>query len=737
MRFILALFFALCLFGLNPAFAQNAAVAQKVEDALKQTETKKLSDEDLKTLIQTLEDPDERKDFLTKLKALQAVQQTQKEQVSPSSVQALDAVSKAVVDASSNLSTVIKSFADLPQASRWLERQWQSEEARQRWIAIFAQAASALIAGGVAFFFLQWALRIPRKKIATLEIKAWPMKLLALVGYHFLALMPVIAFTVASLFTLNFFELPKQADKAMSAFLSAFIVQQALVWFMQIVFAERVPRLRFIPLADESAAYLFIWCSRLAALIIFGYFMAQAAFNLGVPPGSVHAFASLIGLVVTLMVIIIVLQNRHAVTAWIRGKASENVPKNFWQSTRERLADLWHILAIVYLSVGFLIATLNIDEGFTTLLRATIVTLITLTLFRFLLRGIDRLVSHGFALPQELKLQFPFLEQRTNSYLPLLQRAIKALAWIIGGLIVLSAWGFDTAAWFATPLGKKVVSATIAIALTLLVTTVLWEVVNNFVDRFLQGRDPTGQIVERSARMRTLLPLLRHALDILLVIIAGFIILSELGVDITPLLAGAGIIGLAIGFGAQTLVKDFITGLFILLEDTISVGDFVLIGSVHKGVVEAMTIRTLRLRDVEGQVHSIPFSEVTSVINKTKIYAYVLIKVGVSYQVDLRKVMQVMNEVCEGMRQDPEFRYFIFEPMQMLGVEKFDSSSIIIQARIKTEAQKQWSIHNEYLLRLKDAFDREGIEIPYPTTYSINKHIGTEVTSAIGSTLPL
>ncbi len=719
MRFLLiglAIISALC--GM-PAFAQNTAVAQKVEEALKQTEGAKPTEEQINTVIQTLENQAERDAFLNKLKAFQAAtQQEKKEPVIPS-VQALDAITSSMTAASANFTMIVRGFADLPQASRWLQKQFDSEEARTAWLNFFAQAAIAIIAGLVAKYLVKWMLLRPRRMLSQLDVSTLASKIAAYLGYHLLSLLPVIAFTAATLFTLGVFELPPKASKAMVAFLDAFIVQHVITWMLQMIFAERAPRLRFLPLADESAAYLFVWCTRLSAFIVFGFFLSQAALYLDVPKGSVHAFSSFIGMMITLMVVIIVLQNRAQVSRWLRGKSEGDASKTFVQTTRARIADVWHVLAIVYLVIGYVIAALDIEQGFTTLIKATLVTIVTFIVFRFILSSIDHLVDKGFALPEELKRQFPFLEQRTNSYLPILERVVKAFAWIFGTLIILSAWGFDTAAWFASPIGKKVVSAAVSILITLFFVVVAWEFISNGIDRYLQGEDSHGRRIERSARMRTLLPLVRYAAHVMLIIVASFIILSEFGLDITPLLAGAGIIGLAVGFGAQTLVKDFITGLFILLEDTLSVGDVVWIGE-HKGEVEAFTIRTLRLRDVEGRVHSIPFSEVTSIINLTKYYAFILIEVGVAYDVDLQKVMRVMKEVADDLRQDPMFAVYIYEPMEVLGVERFDSSSIAVRGRMKTEPKRQWAIKREYMLRLKAAFDREGIEIPFPITTNIH-----------------
>ncbi len=716
MRYLPLILLLVLSFG-APAVAQlpsGPAVAQKVEEALKKNDTK-LTDEQINTVIQTLENQAERDAFLNKLKALRAAtastDATSKQPAVPS-VQALDAITNSMTAASSTFTMIVRSFADLPQISKWLQKQFDSEEARAAWLNFFAQAAAAIMAGLIAKYIVKLFLRRPRRMLAELNFNNLPSKLGAFFGYHLLSLLPVIGFTAAALFTLGVFELEPKPAKAMVAFLDAFIVQHVITWVLQMIFAERAPRLRFLPLADESAAYLFVWCTRLSAFIVFGFFLSQAALYLDVPKGSVHAFSSFIGLMITLMVVIIVLQNRAQVSSWLRGKHKEQ-QSGFVQSTRERVADVWHVLAIVYLVIGYVIAALDIEQGFTTLIKATLITLVTFILFRFILSSINHLVEKGFALPEELKRQYPFLEQRTNSYLPILDRVVKAFAWIIGTFIILSAWGFDTAAWFASPIGKKVLSSAVSIMITLFIVIVAWEFVSNGVDRYLQGEDAHGRCIERSARMRTLLPLVRYASHATLIIIASFIILSEFGLNITPLLAGAGIIGLAVGFGAQTLVKDFITGLFILLEDTISIGDVVKVGE-HSGVVESFTIRTLRLRDITGHVHSIPFSEVTSIVNQTKNYAYVLVDVGVGYDADLKQVMEIMKQVADVMRKDQAYTRYIYEAMEIFGIERFDASSIAMRARMKTDGQKQWAIKREYMLRLKAAFDKAGIDIPYP-----------------------
>jgi moderate conductance mechanosensitive channel len=209
-----------------------------------------------------------------------------------------------------------------------------------------------------------------------------------------------------------------------------------------------------------------------------------------------------------------------------------------------------------------------------------------------------------------------------------------------------------------------------------------------------------------------LLPLLRTAVFIVLFTIVTLIVLSELGVDIAPLIAGAGVVGIAVGFGSQALVKDVITGLFILLEDTLAVGEVVDVGKNHIGSVEAITIRTIRLRDMSGTVHTIPFSEVSTVRNMTRDYAYFVADVGVVYREDPDHVVAVLRKVAADLAKDPAWAPFIVEPLEVVGVDRFTDSAVVIRVRLKTVPLQQWSVGREFNRRMKKAFDANGIEMP-------------------------
>ena len=230
------------------------------------------------------------------------------------------------------------------------------------------------------------------------------------------------------------------------------------------------------------------------------------------------------------------------------------------------------------------------------------------------------------------------------------------IVWVAAAVAILSAWSVDIAAWLQHGFGRRVLQAIFTIGIVTILAIVIWEGISAAIVRYLTKTDSTGKPLARSSRVRSLLPVLRNLVFVVLATMVVLIALSEFGVNIAPLLATAGVAGLAIGFGAQTLVKDIITGVFILMEDTIAVGDVVDLGG-HAGVVEGMTIRTIRLRDGAGAVHTVPFGAVTIVQNLTKDFSYATFDIKVDYREDGDKVIAMIKQVGAEIEQDPAFRY--------------------------------------------------------------------------------
>ena len=224
-----------------------------------------------------------------------------------------------------------------------------------------------------------------------------------------------------------------------------------------------------------------------------------------------------------------------------------------------------------------------------------------------------------------------------------------------------------------------------------------------------------NKALETEKRVETLINILQSVGRIIIWAIFIMILLKKLGVDIGPILAGAGILGLAVGFGAQELVRDIISGFFMLLENQIRSGDVAIINGTG-GLVEKIELRTTTLRDFTGTTHIFQNGKINTISNMTMEWSAVVFDIGVAYKEDTDEVVSIMKEVGENLQNDPDFKENIIEPLEVFGVDQFADSAVIIKARIKTKPIMQWTVGREYRRRLKKAFDEKGIEIPFPHT---------------------
>jgi small-conductance mechanosensitive channel len=289
--------------------------------------------------------------------------------------------------------------------------------------------------------------------------------------------------------------------------------------------------------------------------------------------------------------------------------------------------------------------------------------------------------------------------------------AIVRLTLAVAALLAIAnIWGLDLEALLRGPFGV-VLLAIGRIALTIVVMLVAIELAQLAISRTFDRVASRARNPRRAAQLRTLSPVISGVVTTVLFIIAAMMVLSNIGIEIGPLLAGAGIAGVAIGFGAQTLVKDFLTGMFLIIEDTVSIGDVVSIADFG-GVVEDMSLRTIKLRDFDGTLHVIPYGEAQTIHNKTKGFSYSVIELTIAYSSDIGRALEVMKETGDEFRKDDAFAATILDNIEVVGVEKLAEAGVILKARIKTLPGKQWALRREYLKRIKIAFDGNDIELP-------------------------
>ncbi|MFO8032993.1 MAG: mechanosensitive ion channel [Desulfohalobiaceae bacterium] len=719
----LVLILVFAFLGFSQAHAQQKSPAEELA----------VSEESLNSLLQDLEDPERlerlKQDLRTLLAARQAEvqEQTAQEEDPGLAGGVLQLVSQRMQGLNRQLAGASASLLQIPRAIQDLMQQAQNPAQLKIWAEMLGKVILVLLLGLIAE-------RIVRRLLSRAQraLMDQGQDNLALRGGFFLArtileLIPIAAFAAAAYALLSFLESREGTQLLALTLVNAHVMVKAVLVLARLVLVPGFPDLRLLPLAEETVQYLYCWLRRVVGLAVYGYFILEAALLMGLP-GHLQAFLlKLLGLALTIMAIVLVMQNRADVAKWLKqgrtgGEAGAKAPDGPEQETgkarskmeavgalRRRLADIWHILAIILLAGLFLTWALEIEGGFVYFAGALVLTGLILAvaagLQRLAVQGVDRL----FRTSDKVKAAYPGLEARTNRYQSIFRQALKAVIYLVTALAILQAWGLGTLGWLFSPQGGSLVSDLLILVLIVGAAFFCWELISAKIEKTL-AQEEQGRV---SARKLTLLPLVRNVVRIAVILITGMIVLGQLGVNAAPLIAGAGVVGLAIGFGAQTLVKDVITGAFLLMEDSIAVGDWVDAGG-HSGGVEKLTVRTVTLRDLQGTVHVVPFGDVTSVSNYNRDFGYALIDAGVAYQEDYGQVMQALQDVALELHQDDTWGPDILGDLEVLGLNNLADSAVEIRVRMKTRPLRQFAVRRTFLERMKRVFDERGIEIPFP-----------------------
>lgn len=661
--------------------------------------------EELQKLVDTLEREGDRKLLVGQLKTLIAVQRADEQQAEAG---LLGVVTERLQTFGDDAMDAVAALKDMPKLMAWSGQQLADPALRARWSELGWRLLALMAAGVLADQVLARLLRRSERLVVPRDDAPMLVRAPLALARAAIRTLPVAAGAAAAYGALTALGLTGNPRVAAVMVVTAYASVRLLLVFAHLLAAPRTRALRLLPVDDETAEYLIIWARRLTGVGVFGTLAVEAARLLGLPRGAALFSFKALGLSITAMLVIFILQNRQAVARALRG---DGAGEGRLHGLRCRLAEIWHVLAVLYVVAGFAVWALKVKGGFDFMLRASLLSVLILSVAAMLSAALGRLIERGFAISQDARETFPRLEARANRYLPVLHVVLRGAVVVLTLLALAQAWGLDTLALLSSEGGRRVVSSIISIAAVLLGALVVWELVSGTIERYLAATDGDGKALQRSARIRTLLPLARNALFIVLVVMVSLIVLSELGVNIAPLLAGAGVVGVAVGFGSQTLVKDVITGAFILFEDTMAVGDTVKLNGTT-GTVETMSIRAIRLRDAAGALHSIPFSSVTSVVNMSRDHAFASLEVSVAYSESLDRVMEIMRGVGAELRADAAFGPLIVAAVEIWGLDRFDAAAMVITGRVKTVPGKSLAVAREFNRRLKLRFEHERVQMP-------------------------
>jgi len=579
---------------------------------------------------------------------------------------------------------------------------------------------AALIAATLAIYWLLGRIAaVAFRAIDTFALNGhsallYVRRILAIVGaiaVHLLA----ITLSWAAGYGIALFALGEPGEMLLqeSLFLNAFLAVELIRAVIRTLFSNKYHGLRLLPISDENATYWNAWLSRLVYFVGYGLLLVVPILNQFVTPDLGRIVGILILFMAFLKASVIVMQNRDRVRQSLE-KTGERMQTSFGRVCMGFAGRLWHFVALAYFGAILLTALIYPEQALPFMAAATAQTLIAAALGIGLSALLSGVILRRIQLPDDTRRKFPLLEARLNNYIPTTLKVTRFAILAIVVLAVLDAWSiFDMSSWLVSDAGAGTLGKVVSVLIILALAITTWLLVASWIEYKLNPESGDG---EPTARVKTLLTIFRNAIAIALVIMTTMILLAEIGVNIGPLLAGAGVLGLAIGFGAQKLVQDVITGVFIQLEGAINVGDLVSAGGTT-ATVEKMTIRSLGLRDLSGTYHLVPFSSVDTVSNYMRDYAYHVGEYGVAYRENTDEVIVRLREAFDELKNHPEHgKSILTDELEVHGVTSLADSSVNIRVRIKTIPGMQFSLGREYNRLVKLHFDAAGIEIPFPHT---------------------
>ncbi|MBM3072013.1 mechanosensitive channel protein [Enterobacter sp. RHBSTW-00994] len=494
-------------------------------------------------------------------------------------------------------------------------------------------------------------------------------------------------------------------------FLNAFALIEFFKALLRLIFCPRVPELRPFAIQDESAKYWAVRLSVLSGLIGYGLLVAVPITSNQVNVQFGALANVLIMLCITVWSLYLIFHNKRAITQSLLHLADRSL--SFFSLFIRAFALVWHWLASAYFIVLCFFSLFDPGNSLKFMMGATFKSLAIIGIAAFISGLLSRWISKTITLSAQVQRNYPELQKRVNGWVSVSLKVARILTVCIAVMLLLNAWGlFDFWNWLHNGAGEKTVDILIRIALILFFSAIGWTVLASLIENRLVS-DIHGRPLP-SARARTLLTLFRNALAVIISTITIMIVLSEIGVNIAPLLAGAGALGLAISFGSQTLVKDIITGIFIQFENGMNTGDLVTIGPLT-GTVERMSIRSVGVRQDTGAYHIIPWSSITTFANFVRGIGSVVANYDVDRHEDADKAKQALKAAVEELMEMEEIRGLVIGEPSFAGIVGLTNTAFTLRVSFTTQPLKQWTVRFALDSMVKKHFDLAQIRMPVQT----------------------
>ena len=525
--------------------------------------------------------------------------------------------------------------------------------------------------------------------------------------------LPLVVFMIAAAVLMSIFiDENTPQGRSVGALIDVYLVCRGIVIASGFFVASRAPGLRLIQMPDEAARFTHNWLVGIVCVAGAGVALAEAAAPLGLTDAAHDSILKAVALIVHVLIVIVVLKCRVPVAAWIRKSAQG---RRSFVLLGNWVADVWAGLAVFVVLALWFVWALDVRNGYRTLFHLfgiSVLVLVAARVVAIVAFGALGRVFNTAAGEEELANK-SIAHRHAYRYYPLLRHVVQAVIIVITLLVLLQVWGLHVLNIFSSGgVGHRLASALITIAVAAAFAVIVWEGANVMVEQRLANWTSSGDFL-RAARLRTLLPMMRSALFIVIAMVVVMTGLSEIGVNTAPLLASASIFGVALGFGSQKLVQDLITGIFLLMENAMQVGDYVTLAGVS-GTVEYLSIRTVHLRGSDGSLFTVPFSSVSTVNNTNRGIGNAAVRVSIALGQDVNLAAATLREIGASLREDDAFKDGILADFSLWGVDAVDGSTVTLAGQMQCRDTARWGVQREFNRRILDRFTERGIEIANP-----------------------
>lgn len=494
-------------------------------------------------------------------------------------------------------------------------------------------------------------------------------------------------------------------------FLNAFALIEFFKAVLRLIFCPRYPALRFFHLSDQRAVYWSKRLSWLSGVIGYGLLVIVPIVSNQVNLQVAALLNVVIMAIMTSWALWLIFHNKRTIQQALIALADRSLA--FFALFIRAFAMVWHWLASAYFIALFLFSIFNPGDSLKFMMSATVRSLAIVGIAAIISGVLSRWIAKTIILSPELRRNYPELQKRVNDWVNMMLKLARILTVFAALLLLLNAWNlFDLWHWLTVGAGERVVDVLIRIVMILLLSAVGWTVLASLIESRLAS-DSHGRPMP-SARTRTLLTLFRNALAVVISTITIMILLSEIGVNIAPLLAGAGALGLAVSFGSQTLVKDIITGIFIQFENGMNTGDLVTIGALT-GTVERMSIRSVGVRQDTGAYHIVPWSSITTFANFVRGIGSFVANYDVDRNEDTERVKAALQEAVKELLKNEEIRALVIGEPNFAGLVGLTNQAFTVRVSFTTLPLKQWTVRFALDDQVKKHFDAAGIKAPHQT----------------------